>query len=484
MREYKMWIGGEWVSAASGKTLTTVNPSTGEEIARIPLGGAEDVDGAVAAARKAFPLWSQKPQAERCQILSRIAAVLEEEREELVKLDVLEHGTPIGLSNIFSQVSVGHFEYAAQASRAIMGEVIPSHPGTLFYTQREPVGVCALITPWNVPLMMVTAKLGPALAMGNTCVIKPPSIDSLTALRFAEILEKRELPPGTVNIITGTGGGVGGALAAHPGVDMISFTGSVETGKTIMAAASGTVKRLALELGGKNPFIVLEDADVEAAVNMAVSCQFRNSGQICAAPGRFYIHKKLHKEFLDRFIEDAQKVVVGDPNDAGTEMGPVVSAEHRDRVEGYIKTGIAEGAELLLGGKRPMTPPFNKGYYVMPTVFSGVTPKMTIARQEIFGPVACFMESFDSDEEAIELANDNSYGLAASVWTRNAPRGTSIANQIRAGVVWINDHMIIGAELPWGGYKESGFGRENGVLGLEEFTQVKLISINREDDKK
>jgi acyl-CoA reductase-like NAD-dependent aldehyde dehydrogenase len=483
MREYKMWIGGKWVSAASGKTLTTVNPATEEEIAHIPLGGAEDVDRAVEAARQALPLWSQKPQAERSRILTRIAAALEEEREELVRLDVLEHGTPVGLSDMFMHVPPEHFEYAAQASRAIMGEVIPSHPGTLFYTQREPVGVCALITPWNVPLMLITAKLGPALAMGNTCVIKPPSIDSLTALKFAEILEKLELPPGTVNIITGTGGSVGGALAAHPGVDMISFTGSVETGKTIMAAASGTVKRLALELGGKNPFIVLEDADVETAVDKAVSCMFRNSGQICAAPGRFYIHKKLHDEFLTKFVEGAKKVIVGDPNDESTEMGPVVSAEHRDRIESYIKSGIEEGARLLLGGKRPTTPPLNKGFYVMPTVFSGITPKMTIAREEIFGPVACFMEPFSFDDEVIELANDNSYGLSASVWTRNAPRGIRLSNQIRAGAVWINDHMIIGAELPWGGYKQSGFGRENGILGLEEFTQVKLISVNREDDK-
>jgi acyl-CoA reductase-like NAD-dependent aldehyde dehydrogenase len=482
MRKYKMWIGGKWVGAASGKTLTTINPASEEEVARIPLGDAEDVDRAVEAARKAFPLWSQKPQAERCRILTRIAAALEEEREELVRLDVLEHGTPRQLSDIFAHVSVEHFEYAAQASRAVMGQVIPSHPGTLFYTQREPVGVCALITPWNVPLMMITAKLGPALAMGNTCVIKPPSINSLTALKFAEILEKLELPPGTVNIITGTGASVGGALAAHPGVDMISFTGSLETGKAIMAAASGMVKRLALELGGKNPFIVLEDANVEAAVAKAVSCLFRNSGQICASPGRFYIHKKLHDQFLEKFVEGAKKVVVGDPNDKKTEMGPVVSAEHRDRIEGYINSGIKEGAELLLGGKRPKAP-LDKGYYVMPTVFSGITPKMTIAREEIFGPVACFMEPFGSDEEVIKLANDNIYGLSASVWTRNAPRGIRLANQIRAGAVWLNDHMVIGAELPWGGYKQSGYGRENGILGLEEFTQVKLISINMEDDR-
>jgi acyl-CoA reductase-like NAD-dependent aldehyde dehydrogenase len=483
MREYKMWIGGKWLSAASGKTLVTVNPATEEEIARISLGGAEDVNKAVAAARQAFPLWSQKPQAERSWILTRIAAALDEEREELVKLDVLEHGTPVGLSNIFMHVLPEHFEYAAQASRAIMGEVIPSHPGTLFYVQREPVGVCALITPWNVPLMLITAKLGPALAMGNTCVVKPPSINSLTALKFAEILEKQGLPPGTVNIITGTGSSVGSALATHPGVDMISFTGSIETGKALMAAASGTVKRLALELGGKNPFIVLEDADVEAAVAKAVSCQFRNSGQICAAPGRFYIHKKLHDEFLKRFVAGAKKVVVGDPKDEKTDMGPVVSAEHRDRIEGYINSGIKEGAKLLLGGKRPGKPPLDKGYYVMPAVFSGITPKMTIAREEIFGPVACFMEPFSSDEEVIRLANDNIYGLSASVWTRNAPRGIRLANQIRAGTVWINDHMIIGAELPWGGYKQSGYGRENGILGLEEFTQVKLISINMGADK-
>jgi acyl-CoA reductase-like NAD-dependent aldehyde dehydrogenase len=314
--------------------------------------------------------------------------------------------------------------------------------------------------------------------MGNTCILKPPSVNSLTSLRFAEILEKTDLPPGTVNVITGPGSSVGGALSVHPGVDMISFTGSVETGKTITAAASGTVKRLALELGGKNPFIVLDDADIEKTVAMGVSCLYRNSGQICASPGRFYVHKKLYAGFVDKFVKAAQKVAVGDPNDARTEMGPVVSAEHRDRVEGYIKSGVKEGARLLLGGAPPES--LKKGFYVMPTVFSDIKPGMTIAREEIFGPVACIMEPFGSDVEVVELANDNRYGLSASVWTQNAPRGIRMAEQIRAGAVWLNDHMLIGAELPWGGYKESGYGRENGIVGLEEFSQVKLISINME----
>jgi acyl-CoA reductase-like NAD-dependent aldehyde dehydrogenase len=322
---------------------------------------------------------------------------------------------------------------------------------------------------------MIVGKIAGALAVGNTCVAKPPSVDSLPALKFAEILAEMDLPPGTVNMVTGPGNTVGTAISSHPGVNMISFTGSCETGKAIMAAASKTTKRLFLELGGKNPFIVLEDADMDAAVSKAVFAAFANTGMVCGSPGRYYIHEKLYGEFVARFVDGAKRVVVGDPNDAKTTMGPVVSAEHRDRVENYIRIGIEEGAKLVLGGERPTEPPLNKGYYIMPTVFTDVTQDMRIAREEIFGPVACFMK-FSSEDEVIDLANDNTYGLAASIWTKNIAKARKFANMLQAGTVWINNHM--GNGMPWGGFKESGFGKEGGLMGQLEYTQVKAISLS------
>jgi acyl-CoA reductase-like NAD-dependent aldehyde dehydrogenase len=478
MQNYKMWINGKWVNAISGKTYTAVNPATEEEFAQLPLGGKEDVDKAVAAAKKAFPKWSQKSQDERTNTINQIAATMKDYIPELAKLDTLDHGTPIKMAYNNMAGGVKQLEWAGQASRALMGEFIPSsRSGTTFWVKREPIGVCALIIPWNGPLSMLIMKMSQALAVGNTCVIKPPSIDSTTSLKFAEILEKCDLPEGTVNIVTGPGETVGEAIAAHPDVGMISFTGSSETGKRIMELASKTVKRTTLELGGKNPFIVLSDANMDMAVNKAVECTQMNTGMICASPGRYYLHEKLHDEFVERYIDGTKKWIVGDPTDEKTMMGPVVSALHRDHVERLIRKGIEENAKLVLGGERPTQPPLNKGYYILPTAFTEVTQDMTIAREEIFGPVACFIK-FSDENTVIEMANDSTFGLSASVWTKNAAKGIRFANEINAGAVWINDHMIIGNELPWGGFKESGFGKENHTLGLEEYTQLKLISLD------
>jgi acyl-CoA reductase-like NAD-dependent aldehyde dehydrogenase len=332
---------------------------------------------------------------------------------------------------------------------------------------------------------MISQKIAAALSTGNTCVVKPASVDSLSTLRLGEILAEHDLPPGVVNIVTGPGETVGEALASHPGVDMIAFTGSGKTGKAIMAAASQTVKRLFLELGGKNPFIVLEDADLDVAAARAAFCQSLNTGMQCRSPGRYYIHERLHDDFVGRFVAKFKEVVVGDPNDEKTQMGPVASAEHRDRIEGYIKIGVEEGAKLVLGGKRPTKPPLNRGYFVMPTVFTNVTQNMRLAREEIFGPVACIMK-FSSEDEVIELANDNTFGLAASVWTKNIAKGRRFADAVQAGSVWINTHQNylggIGG-LPMGGFKESGFGKEGSRMGLEEYTQVKVITIDLTEGK-
>lgn len=476
MQRFQMWIGGQRMDADSGKTLPVINPATEEEVAQIPCGGRTEVDRAVDAARQALPIWSEKSQTERSAIVNRIGLLLREHGEEFAQLDTMDHGTPITMARHMVEGAAANFEYNAQASRALLGEVLPIRPTTLHYMQREPVGVCALIIPWNVPLVMIASKMGAALATGNTCVVKPPSIDSLTALKLIDLLEELNLPPGTVNIITGPGGSVGEALAVHPEVDLISFTGSSDTGKAIMAKASGTTKRLIMELGGKNPYIVLADADVDAAAERAAFCTQVNAGQVCASPGRYYIHESLHDQFVEKYIAATSKLVVGDPQNEATFMGPLVSAEHRDKVEGYIRAGIEEGARVVLGGKRPDTPPLDRGYFVLPTAFTEVTLDMKIAREEIFGPVACIMR-FSSEEEVLASANDNTYGLCASVWTKDIGKGIAMANKLRAGTVYVNDHITISPDMPWGGFKESGFGKENALVGLEEYTQFKLVAV-------
>jgi acyl-CoA reductase-like NAD-dependent aldehyde dehydrogenase len=478
-----MWINGEFSEAESGKTYPVVNPATEEKIAQLPLGDKADVDKAVAAAKAAFPIWSKKPQAERSLILSKVADILLDYSEELGELECLDHGIPINSALWMGKMPGWAVGGAAEMAKNVMGEVAPRSSSALIYMQREPIGVCALITPWNVPLVMAASKLSACLAMGNTCVLKPPSIDSLSTLKLAEALAKSDLPKGVVNVITGQGELVGEALATHRDVRMVSFTGSSETGKRIMEVGSCNMKRLILELGGKNPFVVLEDADIDAAVQCAVHSSFYNSGQICASPGRYYLHEKIYEEFVSKFAAAAKKVIVGNPMNPKMQMGPVVSREHRDRIENYIKSGVEEGAKLVLGGKRPTAPPLDKGYYVMPTVFTGVTLDMKIGREEIFGPVACIMDRFSSEEKVLESVNDNNYGLGGSVWTRNTARGMRLADGIQAGVVWINEHMLMSQGIPWGGIKESGVGRENTPLGLEEYSQLKVVYVDLTEKK-
>ncbi len=476
MESYKMWIGGKWLDADSKKTYAIINPATEEEIARVPMAGESDVNKAVQAACEAFPIWSNKTQAERSKALRELAQLMKENIPELVRLDVLEHGTPEKVSTQITTFASELCEFAAAASRTLMGHHIPAYPNTISYLKREPVGVCGIITPWNVPLMMVVAKMAPALAVGNTCVIKPPSITPLAALRFMQLVEKLNLPVGAVNLVTGPGSSVGTAIASHPDVDLIGMTGSSETGKSIMAAASQTVKKLVLELGGKNPAIVLEDADLDQAAQVLAHQQFKNTGMTCGSPGRIYVHEKVHDTFVEKFVNRAKQVVVGDPLSEKTTMGPVVSAEHRAKVEYYIKSGIEEGAKLVFGGERPKTPPLDKGYYVTPTVFTNVTEEMKIYREEIFGPVACIVR-FSSEQDVIKKANDNRYGLCGSVFTRNMTKGVRMGNQLRVGSFWVNQHNYLATEFPWGGIKESGTGKESGVFGMLEFTELKMMCL-------
>jgi acyl-CoA reductase-like NAD-dependent aldehyde dehydrogenase len=348
----------------------------------------------------------------------------------------------------------------------------------LAYVHRQPIGVCGLITPWNMPLNIACTKLASALIMGNTCVLKPPSIDAITTMMLGDIINGiAEIPPGAVNIITGSGDEVGNAMSSHPDIGMISFTGSSDVGKSIMTAAGKTVKRLTLELGGKNPFIVLADANLDAAAQTGVNSQAENTGQICVSPGRYYVHEKIHDEFVSKYIALFKKVKAGDPFSPDTRMGPLVSEHQRNSVEAYIRSAIKEGAKLALGQLSPLPKPLDKGYYAMPAVLTSVTPKMKVYREEIFGPVACIIKYSDKDD-VVKMANDNTYGLAASVWTKDIVKGLKIAHALQAGTVWVNDHMGFFGLLPGGGVKESGIGKEHTPKGLDEYCEMNAIYVN------
>jgi len=476
MQEYKLWIGGKWINPESGKTFPTFNPTTGEEIAQIPLADKKEVDMAVAAARKAYPGWSQKMQAERSQIMRKIAAAIMKYAADFSKLETLEHGSVVELASHVPMAAAGNFEGSAQMAASLMDDSLSTIPNTVAYIKREPIGVAGIITPWNHALIMMATKLAQALSVGNTCVLKPPSVNSLVGLKFAEALESADLPPGIVNVITGSGGLTGNLMAGHPDINVIGFTGSSETGKALMAAASPTLKRLTMELGGKNPVIVLKDADLDEVVKFLALRQCDNTGQHCSGAGRYYVHEAIYDKFVEKFIEESKKVIVGDPADPKTMMGPLASREHRDRVENYIKIGVKEGARLVLGGERPATPPMSKGWFVMPTVLIDAEQNMRIAREEIFGPVAVIMKPFSSEEKVVELANDNNYGLCASVWTRDVARGMTFMNKLHAGTCWVNT-MALGPGMPWGGFKDSGIGKEGGKEGHLNYTQLKTISI-------
>jgi len=477
-RNYKAFIKGEWIDASDGQTMDIINPANGEKIASVAKCGIKEVNQAVQAASDAGEGWAATPVSERSKILLKASRLIMERCQELAALETAEHGSPIRKTMNFDVPQCAEqLEYFAGVARGMTGETLPVGPWCLSSTHHEPLGVIGLITPWNFPALMVVWKLGAALVTGNTCVVKPPSIAPLTTLKLAEIFSEAGTPPGVINVITGPGATIGEALVLHPDVAKIGFTGDTATGKRIMNLASTTVKQVGLELGGKNAFVVLEDADVNAAVQGAIFGAFFNSGQVCAAASRFYIHDSLYDEFSEKFVAAAKTLKYGDPTDMETVMGPVAYAGHRDRIEAYVQDAKQSGAKLLLGGERPDTPETRSGFFVAPTIFSECDHNSKFMREEIFGPVVGLCR-FKSTDEAIQMANDTLFGLSASLWTKDAREGLTLARQIKAGTVWISEHLILFCNTPWGGCKQSGWGKDLSKMVLEEYTMTKHIYLD------
>jgi phenylacetaldehyde dehydrogenase len=473
-----MLIEGKLVPAASGKTFAVYNPATGAVITNVPEADKADVNHAVAAARRAFDdgRWANVGAAGRGKMLWKLADLIERDLEELAELESIDNGKPYAVARVADlPLAVDMFRYMGGWATKITGTTIPwSLPGQfLSYTVKEPVGVVGQIIPWNFPLLMAAWKIAPALAAGCTVVLKAAEQTPLTALRLAELIVEAGFPPGVVNILTGFGETAGAALAAHPDVDKVAFTGSTEVGKLIVQAAAGNLKKVSLELGGKSPAIILPDADLDLAIAGAASAIFFNHGQCCCAGSRLFVHKSVYDRVVAGVSDIAGKIKVGPGLDPSTEMGPLVSDEQFARVTNYIKDGRESGAKVAVGGERVG----NLGYFVAPTVFENTKPDMKIITEEIFGPVVCAQPFDDDDLDRIaKQANDTIYGLAASVWTRNGGTAHKLASRIRSGTVWINCHNVFDASLPFGGYKQSGWGREMGEEVFHNYTEIKAVT--------
>jgi len=478
-RKHKMLINGRWVEAASGKTFPTYNPATGEVLAQVAEGDREDINRAVTAARAAFETgpWSRMTPSERGRLIWKLADLVEENLEEFAEIESLDNGKPLKIARVADvPLVVDMFRYMAGWATKIEGNTIPISvpyaPGAKFlaYTLREPVGVVGQIIPWNFPLLMAAWKLGPALTAGNTVVLKPAEQTPLTALRLGELIQEAGIPDGVVNIVPGYGETAGAALAAHPDVDKVAFTGSTEVGKLILQAAAGNLKKVSLELGGKSPNVVYADADLDAAIAGSASAIFFNHGQCCCAGSRLYVENSIFDKVVDGVAEQAKKIHVGEGFDSTSDMGPLVSQEQLNRVCSYLESGFSEGAKAVVGGERLG----DKGYFVKPTVLVNTNEDMKVVREEIFGPVVAAIP-FKTAEEVIAKANNTEYGLAAGIWTRDIRKANRLAAQLRAGTVWINCYNIFDAALPFGGYKQSGWGREMGHEVLEHYTEVKAV---------
>jgi phenylacetaldehyde dehydrogenase len=471
-----MLIGGKWVQAASGKTFETRNPATGEVLANVAEGAGEDIDRAVKAARRAFEQgpWPEMLPAERSRLLWKVSDLIDQHRDELAELETLDNGKPIFFSRMVDvPTAIETFRYFSGWATKIEGNTIPiSMPGAKFfaYTLREPVGVVGQIIPWNFPLIMAAWKLAPALAAGCTVVLKPAEQTPLTALRLGELMMEAGIPDGVVNIVPGFGETAGAALAAHPDVDKIAFTGSTEVGRLIVDAARGNLKKVSLELGGKSPNIVFPDADLDSAIAGSAAAIFFNQGQCCTAGSRLFVHKSIFDKVVDGVAGETKKFHIGPGMDPSTNLGPLVSKEQQDRVCGYLESGAREGAKAVVGGHRIS----GSGYFVEPTVLVDVKPHMKVVREEIFGPVVTAIP-FSAPEEVAAFANDSMYGLAAAVWTRDIGQAHRMAAKLRAGTVWINCYNVFDNALPFGGYKQSGWGRESGHAVLEMYTEIKSV---------
>lgn len=482
MKINSIYIDGTWTEGTSGALLDTINPTNGEVIARTHVSSLEDTERAIQSAKKSFyetRQWRDMDSQKRGDMLLKIADLIEKYAAEIAYLDACDNGKPLREAEGDVDDGLHTFRYYASLIKAPVGGAydVNSNFGPMHsYTVHEPVGVCAQITPWNYPFLMAIWKLAPALAAGNSIVFKPCSDTVLSTIKLFEIFEEAGLPAGVVNLVIGSGGTVGDKLASSPDVDMVTFTGSTAVGQSIMRAAANNVKKIGLELGGKSPNVIFGDADLEGAVEWAMIGVFFNQGEVCSAGSRIIIEASMKDRFLKRFAERANAITLGNPLD-NPDMGPLISKEHMEKVLNYIEIGKKEGATLVCGGKRYTEGECAKGYFVCPTIFDDCTSDMTIVKEEIFGPVVT-IQTFETEEEAIRLANDTKYGLAGAVFTSDSARAIRVIKEIRAGITWINAYNPTYNEAPWGGYKMSGIGRELGVHGLEEYQEVKQINMN------
>ena len=476
---FKMYIDGQWTLSINGETRNIINPADGKIIATVTEGTAEDVREAVKAAKRAFyeDGWMETLAVERAKLLFEVADILEKRKKEFSELETIDNGKPLRESEFDVNDAVACLRYYAGLATKPHGMTYDVPDNTQAMVVREAIGVCGMIVPWNYPLLMSIWKLAPAIAAGNTVVFKPSEITPLTAIKLFEIFEEVGFPKGVVNLVLGSGPVVGHEIAANMDVDKVAFTGGTATGRSIMQSATSNIKKISLELGGKSPNIVFADADFETAVDYALFAIFCNQGQVCSAGSRLLLEQSIYNKFIERLVERTKKIKVGKGLDPSTEMGPVISEQHMNKILNYIEIGKKEGAKLVCGGNRIFTEELKDGYFIEPTIFIDTTPDMRIVQEEIFGPVLA-IQKFKDEADAIHLANDSIYGLAGGVFTNNSAKAHRVIKKLRAGITWINAYHPTYNEAPWGGYKQSGIGRELGTLGYEEYTEVKQININ------